>query len=231
MSSRPRSVSTSSNGPSNSETAELGIVSTMKHRFFRLLVFMAAMCILCIMAANFLVGYRFQADCYDSADDIPERSVIVVLGAHPKSWYLKKRLDAAAELYLRKKGVMVLVSGGSDDTGYNEATAMKKMLVERGVPEAAIVCDPHGNRTLDSMVRTRETFGYRKVVIVSQRFHNPRALYFAHFCGLDAVAFNAETPPYPKHWQIELRETAARCLALWHVHVTGERPIVEQASQ
>ena len=203
----------------------------MKPRFLRTLVFVAATCIICIVAANFFVAYRFRADCYDSADDVPKHSVIVVLGAHPKSWYLKKRLDAAAELYRKGKGTMVLVSGGSDETGYNEAVAMKEMLMERGVPEAAILCDPHGNRTLDSMVRTRETFGFRKVVIVSQQFHNPRALYFAHFCGLDAIAFNAETPPYPKHWQIELREIAARCLALWHVHVTGERPIVEQASQ
>lgn len=203
------------------------MVRSPKKRYLLYLLGCMGICAVIVLVANLLVVVPNRAGCHNTDDAVPHRPVILVLGAHPKSWYLKKRLDAAALLFKASKAETILVSGGSDGIEYDEAGAMKSMLEERGVPKAAILCDHHGNRTLDSVVRAKEVFGFDSVIIVSQSFHNPRALYFADSCGMDAVAFNAQTPNYSQHWRIELREIAARCLALWQVCV-GTRPLHEK---
>lgn len=72
---------------------------------------------------------------------------------------------------------------------------MKQALVERGVPEDRIVCDFAGLRTLDSVVRMKEVFGASQMIVVSQTFHNRRALAIARYNGMDAYAVNAPDVP------------------------------------
>ena len=69
---------------------------------------------------------------------------------------------------------------------------MKNALIARGVPASAIVLDYAGFRTLDSVVRAKEIFGQTRLVIISQRFHNERAIWIAEHYGVDAIGFNAK---------------------------------------
>ena len=96
-----------------------------------------------------------------------------------------------AALYHAGKVDRIIVSGDNSTPTYNEPGMMREDLVARGVPDSVIHADYAGRRTLDSVVRASEIFGQDSLLVVSQRFHNERALYLAHAHGIDAIGMNA----------------------------------------
>jgi vancomycin permeability regulator SanA len=147
-----------------------------------------------------------------------------VLGAGPGSLYFEDRLDAAADLYKAGKVRHLLVSGAGDgEPGFTETDLMRTGLIQRHVPAAAITCDEAGVRTLDSMARARLVFGLDSVVIVSQSFHLPRAIFLAHHWGLDAVGYAADDPG-GDFMDTKGREWLARVLAVADTTITHRQP-------
>ncbi len=139
-----------------------------------------------------------EADARATSDAALVRpaKVALVLGTAPigpeggPNRYLVYRLDAAAELWHAGKVRYLLVSG-SRDGAYDEPTAMREGLMARGVAADAIYRDFAGHRTRDSVLRARDVFGQRELVVVSQRFHVGRALFIARHAGVDAWGFEA----------------------------------------
>ncbi|MFC6880495.1 SanA/YdcF family protein [Actinomadura yumaensis] len=123
-------------------------------------------------------------------DQVPNTPVALVLGAGiaggRPSPLLARRLDLAAELYRRGKVQVLLVSGDNRVKGYDEPTVMRTYLVGAGVPEKKIVRDFAGLETWDSCVRAKRIFGVRRLTVVTQRFHLPRAVELCRAAGLDA---------------------------------------------
>lgn len=150
--------------------------------------------ITCYSIVKFSVAERI----YNKAEDIPYNKVALLLGTAPvtpyggHNRYFDYRIDATASLYKSGKISYILVSGDNHKKGYDEPTWMKEALMKQGVPENAIILDYAGFRTLDSVVRSKEIFGQEKITIISQEFHNERAVYLAEHYGIDAVAFNAK---------------------------------------
>ena len=93
--------------------------------------------------------------------------------------YFDYRILAAVELYKAGKIKYILISGDNRKKDYNEPEEMKKALIQKGVPAKFIYLDYAGFRTLDSVVRAKEVFGQNQLTIISQRFHNERAIYLA----------------------------------------------------
>lgn len=165
---------------------------------------------------------------YDVPADVPLRDVAVVLGTSPKvaggrpNVLYEARIDAAAQLYTAGRVKCLLVSGDNGDLRYNEPTRMRADLIRRGIPAKDVVCDYAGFRTLDSIVRAQKVFGQDRFVIVSQPFHNERAIYLARQRGIDAIAYNAvEAPLGPSLW---IRERFARFTAILDVNVFNRQP-------
>lgn len=114
--------------------------------------------------------------------------------------YFHNRMDTASELWKDGKATVFIVSGDNSSHAYNEPEWMKQALVERGVPEERIVCDFAGLRTLDSVVRMKEIFGVSTMIVVSQEFHNERALAIAAHEGMAALGrqrAGCSQPPFP----------------------------------
>ena len=101
---------------------------------------------------------------------------------------------------------------------------MKQALIAAGVPESKITCDYAGFRTLDSIARAKKVFGQKQVLIISQRFHNERALYLAKCYGLDATAYNAEDVELEHALKTYFREAFARVKAVMDMHVLHTQP-------
>jgi vancomycin permeability regulator SanA len=132
------------------------------------------------------------------------------------------RIDAAAQLYTAGRVKCLLVSGDNGDLRYNEPTRMRADLIRRGIPAKDVVCDYAGFRTLDSMVRAQKVFGQNSFVIVSQPFHNERAVYLARQRGIDAIGFNAvQTQLGLGLW---IRERFARFTAILDIYVFNRQP-------
>ena len=135
-----------------------------------------------ILAAWALV--HLAAICVDGCDDDDAPAdLAVVLGNHVAadgtiSGRLGRRLDRALELYRQGKVPTIVVSGGRDPGSPFEAEAMKRYLVERGVPSAAIVEDRGGQNTYLTARFTAEYMqqhGLRSVIAVSQYYHISRS--------------------------------------------------------
>ncbi len=180
-------------------------------RIRRVILFWAAAALIAaleaVLTANWLVG-KTSARIYSSVNDIPPCEVGMVLGTSEYSNgrpnpVFAGRLQAAADLYHAGKVQLLIVSGMSrPEIFYDEIAAMKRKLLEMGVPEDAIVCDGKGLRTLDSILRMRDVFGYDDFITISQRTHLERALYLADHHGISTFGFEAEILPgqYPDEW-------------------------------
>ena len=166
----------------------------------RILLFWAAAALIAaleaVAAADFLVGGTSSRVC-SSLNSVPAREVALVLGAPEYSGgrpspVLAERLRAAAELYHAGKVKTLVVSGARrPEKFYDEIAAMTRMLLEMDVPEDAIVQDGKGVRTLDSVLRMRDVFGYDDFITISQRDHCERALYLADHHGISTIGFEA----------------------------------------
>ena len=137
--------------------------------------------------------------------------------------YFVKRIEAAAALYKADKVEHVLITGDNGRWGYNEPMDMRRALMEAGVDSADITLDFAGFDTFDSVVRARKIFGQQRLMVISQQFHNQRALWIARSFGIDAIGFNAEDiPTHPMQWSW-IRERGAR-LKMWLDLALGADP-------
>lgn len=145
------------------------------------------------------VGIRLATrDRIVPIDQLPRMPVGLVLGAEvyadgAPSKFLRARLDLAVELYRRGLVERLLVSGDGRSRFYDETSGMRDYLLEHGVPASALLVDPAGLDTYDSCLRARDVFGVQRLVVVSQRYHLPRALGICRALGLDAWGIGDES--------------------------------------
>lgn len=157
---------------------------------------------ICVILGVFLtyhwISYKAKGLHYNNIEKVPKNKVGLVLGASKLSasgninLFYKHRVNAAVELYKAGKIDYILVSGDNGRKGYDEPTDFKNDLIAKGVPEHRIFLDYAGFRTLDSVVRAKEIFGQNSMTIISQKFHNQRAIYIAQHFNINAVAYNAK---------------------------------------
>lgn len=192
-----------------------------------ILVWAALLPAFAVMAINILV-YNVSKNCIYGADNVPNKEVILVLGAkvHENgnlSDMFRDRLDTAIILYRADKAGKILVSGDHGQTGYDELNAAKEYLLSRGIPGEDIYLDHAGFDTYDSIYRARDIFMARSLIVVTQEYHLYRALYIAEELDVDAVGARADTRTYAGQEKRELRERLATVKAWLDVKM-GARP-------
>jgi len=211
---------------------EMGWMDAFLLRWLRRLIFagihisfIAGVCYVIVLAVA-------HGRSYDKLADVPARMCGLVLGCAPKvgsrdNLFFTTRIKAAAELYHANKVQFLVVSGNKTGENYNEPDDMKAALVAKGVPASLIYCDYAGFRTLDSIIRAHKIFGQIEFTIISQKFHNERALYMARRTGLDGcVAYNAADAPAESMILMYAREVGARAMAILDVEVLNTKPKV-----
>lgn len=140
---------------------------------------------------------------------------IAVLGAgvnpdHTPSPMLKDRLDKGIELYNRGAAKKLLLTGDNGQVEYNEVEVMKDYVLAAGVPKKDIFLDHAGFSTYESVYRADKVFAVRKMIIVTQQYHEYRAVYIAKKLGMDACGISAASPIYRGAVMREMREVLAR---------------------
>ena len=189
----------------------------------------AVLATVAVSAAGYAVQRATDGRVYASPGEVPANRAGLLLGTsrtvrsgRPNA-YFYNRVDAAAALYHAGKVEYLVISGDNGRKGYNEPQDMKEALVGRGVPAEAIYLDYAGFRTYDSVVRMEKVFGQESFTVISQEFHNRRAVYIAQALGLDAVGYNAADVAAYGGMKTRLREKLARVrmfMDLW----TGKNP-------
>jgi len=133
-------------------------------------------------------------------DGLPRNTLIVALGCPPvtrsgrPNRYLLGRVAAAAEAYHRDPSRDVLCTGRRQPDGIDEAKTLAQELIRAGVAESSIALDSSSRRTIDSIAHLRSAHRSRPILLVTQAYHLPRALFLARRAGLDAYGWPANSP-------------------------------------
>lgn len=187
-------------------------------------------CFVSIILCNYWIQTSSKAQLYSDINSIPAQKVGLLLGASKKTsrgtnnLYFTYRILAAYQLFKANKVRYLLLSGDNHTEDYDEPSDMREALLALGVPDSCIVLDYAGFRTLDSVVRCNEVFGEDSITIISQEFHNQRALFIANKHNINAIGFNTKEVNKNYSFKTRAREYFARVKCVLDIYVFYTSP-------
>ncbi len=198
-------------------------IFTPKQRRTRRFFWSAAVVLLAVLLLIYADVQRCRSFICAGVTAAPSRPVAIVFGAAGD--VLQDRVSTGVALYKAGKVQKLLMTGDNHRDGYNEPQTMKEQALAEGVPAQDIVLDYAGFRTYDSVYRAHAIFGVTSALLVTQRYHLPRALFLARHLGIDdAVGVDAAKRSYVGQWGFDLREIAAVEVAWVQAVILRPRP-------
>ena len=179
-------------------------------------IFLFLATITIVYFCNRSVEKASRGKLYSNAQTIPYNKVGLLLGTSKYipggrlNLYYHFRIEAAVALVKAGKIKYLVISGDNSRKDYNEPELMRQDLIAAGVDSSIIYLDYAGFRTFDSMVRLKEIFSQIAVTVISQPFHNQRAIYIASREGINAIGFNATDVDGNVGFKVQAREKLAR---------------------
>ncbi len=201
-----------------------------RNRYFSILKWFFIISIICIFSSNLIVELSTYKLVYSSIDSLPRNKVGLLLGTSKYrkgggiNPYYEYRISACVELIKQGKIKYVIVSGDNSLVEYNEPIQMREDLIKLGVDPTVIYLDYAGFRTLDSVVRSREIFGQDSITVISQSFHNKRAIFIANNKGIVAVGYNAKDLEPFLGVKVQFRELFARVKLMIDLFLIDKQP-------
>lgn len=165
---------------------------------------------------NSTVAAAAENKLYTDVTAIPFNKTGLLLGTSKfvasgkNNRYYEYRIQAAINLIRADKIKYLIISGDNGRKDYNEPDMMRADLIASGIDSSIIFLDYAGFRTFDSVKRLKEIFGQEAVTIISQQFHNERAIYIAKREGITAIGYNAPDVNSRQGFKTQLREKFAR---------------------
>jgi SanA protein len=185
--------------------------------------------VICIAAANLMISSYAQYT-FDNISEIPSAYCAILLGTSKwlkggrRNLYYQYRIISAAELYRSGKCKKIIVSGDNGTMQYNEPLTMKRDLIKMGIAKEDVICDYAGFRTLDSITRFQKIFGQKKGIVVSQKFHNIRAVYVGRSQGIELYGYNARDVGMYYGFETRLREVLSKVMCVLDVELLHTEP-------
>jgi SanA protein len=199
---------------------------------WRHILLLGILSLLGLSIPRLLTGFYATNRIYQT-NEAPVRRVAIVFGAGLRrdgtpTAILRDRVETAVNLYFSGKVEKILMSGDNRFENYNEPEAMRQYALSLGVPAQAIALDYAGRRTYDTCYRARDIFGVESALLVTQKFHLPRALFLCNTLGLEAAGVEANQRYYRNRalliWNI--REHFATVGAFLDVYVNNPVPVL-----
>ncbi|MCT7948569.1 YdcF family protein [Ancylothrix sp. C2] len=163
---------------------------------------------------------------------VPVEEVAIIFGAGvwedgTPSPMLAQRVQAGVDLYHQGKVKKLLMTGDNSSDDYNEVRAMQLYAEAQGVPAENIQLDYAGFSTYESCYRAGAVFGVKRAILITQRYHLPRAVYTCRSLGVEALGFG--TPDWgifrnDSMLRYSTREFLAVINALLEVHLIKPKP-------
>ena len=185
-----------------------------------------------------LITSLHSIDSIYQKDDLPVKRVAIVFGAGLRhdgtpTPILRDRVNTAASLYFSGKVEKLLMSGSMQHLTYNEPESMRQYALSLGVPDEAIVLDYAGSRTYDTCYRAKAVFEVSDALLVTQKFHLPRAIFLCDSLGLEVLGVEAKSTRQawrgsPLIWNT--RELLATVVAFLDLYITQPKPTLGEPS-
>lgn len=190
---------------------------------FKWFIFFIGIVVFFFILANYSVYTESKNYISSNLNELPKTKVCLLLGTSrtlkkgkPNDYFFN-RIDACVRLYESGKVKFILISGDNSTKNYNEPEDMKQELIDRGIPANRIFLDYAGFDTYDSVIRANKVFGLNSFIVVSQKFHNQRAVYIARRFGIKAYGYNAADVKKMSGIKTKIRESFACVKAYFEV--------------
>lgn len=180
------------------------------------IIILIVLSLISILWANYTINEQTEHKIFTKTDSIPKNNVGLLLGTSKflrngkSNQYFVNRISATVQLFKAGKIKNIVISGDNSKKDYNEPEDMKNELIKHGIPENQIYLDFAGFRTYDSVYRMNKIFGQDRFTIISQEFHNQRAVYIANALKINAIGFNAKDVNAYNGFKTKTREKFAR---------------------
>ncbi len=200
-----------------------------RRRIFMIFIILTILVTIAILAADSTIRNAAKGKLYSETTAIPYNKVGLLLGTGKYlengflNYYYQYRIDAATSLMKAGKIKYLVISGDNSRKDYNEPETMRQDLIQRGIDSNLIYLDYAGFRTFDSIIRLREIFGQTSATIISQPFHNERAIFIAGKESINAIGFNARDVRGRAGLGLQLREKLAR-VKVYVDYLTNKKP-------
>ncbi len=201
---------------------------------FHYLLLVCLVIIISLLISRVFTGLYALPRTYKFSDS-PQKPVGIIFGAGlwrdgSPTPILRDRVATGAQLYFDGKIRKLLMSGDNSYIDYNEPEAMRQYALQLGVPNEDIILDYAGRRTYDTCYRARHIFGINEALLITQKFHLPRAIYICNRIGISGVGVEADFRIYRFPWNLiwQIRELPASLVALWEVNISHPIPIMGQ---
>lgn len=201
---------------------------------WRAFLITVAVCLTGLVLPRFLTSLMAWNNIY-SVENAPSERAAIIFGAGLRrdgtpTAVLRDRVETGVNLYFDGKVEKLLMSGDNSLVEYNEPEAMRQYAISLGVPEQDIVLDYAGRRTYDTCYRAKSIFGLESALLVTQKFHLPRALFLCNVLGVKATGVEADNNYYLKRTRFfwSVREQFATFTAFMDVFVDKPTPILGQ---
>ena len=190
-------------------------------RPYKILLLICLSCFVFIAACNVYVNIFSSRFLFDQSASITQNQYGLILGTSKyllgggNNAYFDHRIQAAALLYQAGVINQIICSGDNlSDKYYNEPKAMSKALQALGIPDSVIWLDREGLNTKQSVQNYIKNYDIISVTIITQKFHNQRAIFIARKAGLDAIGFNADDVTFFSDPITHIREWFAKVKAV-----------------
>jgi SanA protein len=165
---------------------------------------------------------KIQSSITEIPTENPPR-IAIVFGARvwengEPSHALYDRVITAVELYRAGRVKKILMSGDNRSENYDEPTAVRATAVKLGVPASDVALDFAGRRTYDTCFRAKEIFEVQKAIVVTQEFHQARAIYLCNNLGVDSIGITANRRRYEGESYWAFREFFSRAGAWFEIN-------------
>ena len=207
----------------------------IKKRIIWTITIIAVVCLTLILLCTFIIVNNARGKLFSDIEQVTPTEYGLLLGTTPQTrigrrqnQFFKFRIDAAEKLYKTGKIKKILISGDENSLdGINEVECMKDSLVERGVDATDIILDGKGYRTLDAVWRAVKVYNIKSFIVISQKFHNERAIYLAEHLHLETyniTGFNAADATSNMAIMTYIREYFARVKVFLDI-ITHKKPV------
>ena len=191
-------------------------------RIFIIIVVEAITIVFAILMINFYINSQSKAYIFQDMNELSEAEVVLVLGARVyergiMSGMFLDRVETAFDLYEEEKVEKILISGDHGRENYDEVNTAKDYLLDKGVRSEDIFLDHAGFDTYDSLYRAKEIFEVPSVIVVTQNFHLPRAVYIGRKLDLEIYGLSADKHLYANIGYNKSREVLSKVKAFFDV--------------
>ncbi|MCB1158853.1 MAG: YdcF family protein [Leptospiraceae bacterium] len=198
------------------------------------LLYSSVIILFCLLLTSLVIDLSFEIhylliESSQKAEAMQPKTVAIVPGAavyrnKKPSSILRDRLQGALSLYQNNKVKKILLSGDNSSRSYNEIRPMLNFMIKNRVRKEDIFVDFAGFRTLDTLTRARKVYEIEDAIIVTQRFHQPRAAYIARKLGMEVSCLESDSGVYRDKKKNRLREFFARNLAWLDMNIIHTPP-------